>query len=108
MQRLISWLIRIGGVLVLLGAASFAGAQFKARQLLGTRSPVREPASTFAWKGVQDLPGKPRAWVFTYARIQLPDVRRVRIVVSPAGRVLSVAPPDLEDRLEEYRRSLEP
>jgi hypothetical protein len=35
-------------------------------------------------------------------------VRRVRIVVSPTGDVLSVTPSDLEDRLETYRRSLEP
>jgi hypothetical protein len=108
MQRLISWLIRIAFVLVLLGASSFAAAQFKARQLVGPRAPVREPATTLAWKGVQDLPGKPRAWVVTYSQIRLADVRRVRIVVSLTGRVLSVAPPDLEARLEEYRRSLEP
>ena len=108
MQRLISWIIRIAFVLVLLGASSFVAAQFKMRQLLGTRSPVRGSETTFAWKGVQDLPGKPRAWVFTYTQIRLPGVRRVRIVVSPTGDVLSVTPPDLEDRLETYRRSLEP
>ena len=108
MQRLISWLIRIAFVLVLLGGSSYAGAQFKARQLVGPRAPVREPATTLAWEGVQDLPGKPRAWVVTYSQIRLPGVRRVRIVVSLTGRVLSVAPSDLGERLEEYRRSLEP
>lgn len=108
MQRLFSWFIRIAFVLVLLGASSFVAAQFKMRQLLGTRSPVRSSETTFAWKGVQDLPGKPRAWVFTYLQIRLPGVRRVRIVVSPTGRILSVLPPDLEDRLEAYRQSLEP
>jgi hypothetical protein len=46
--------------------------------------------------------------VFTYSQIRLPGVRRVRIVVSPTGEVLSVAPPDLEERLETYRQSLEP
>jgi len=108
MQRLTTWLIRIVVVLGLFAAGSFAGAQFKARQLVGPRSPVREPATTFAYKGVQDLPGKPRAWVVTYSRSRLPDVRRVRIVVSLTGRVLSVTPPDLEDRLDAYGRSLEP
>lgn len=108
MQRLISWLIRIAGVVVLFAGASYAGAQFKTRQLVGPRAPVREPATTLAWQGVQDLPGKPRAWVITYSQIRLPGVRRVRIVVSLTGRILAVAPPDLQDRLEEYRRSLEP
>ena len=108
MQRLISWLIRIAGVLLLFTGASFAGAQFKTRQLVGPRSPVREQATTFAWKGVQDLPGKPRAWVFTYAQTRLPGVRRVRIVVSLTGHILAVTPPDLEARLDEYQRSLEP
>jgi hypothetical protein len=106
--RLFTWLFRIGLVVGLLAAGSFAGAQFKARQLLGPRSPISESQTSFAWKGVQDLPGKPRAWVFTYERIRLPGVRRVRIVVSPRGRILAVSPPDLREQLEAYRRSLEP
>lgn len=105
MRRLI---VLILGIAILLGASSYAGAQFKARQLLGPRSPVGAPASTFAYRGVQDLRGKPRAWVFTYSQIRLPGVRHVRIVVSPTGRVLAVTPPDLRERLEAFRQSLEP
>jgi hypothetical protein len=108
MRRLISWLIRIVFVILLLGVGSYAGARFKAGQLLGPRSPVSSPVSAFAYQGVQDLPGKPRAWVFTYSQIRLPGVTRVRIVVSPTGRVLAVTPRDLEDRIEAYRRSFEP
>jgi hypothetical protein len=108
MRRLIVGLFGSAALLGLLGAASFVGAHFKARQLLGRRSPVRAPASTFAYQGVQDLRGRPRAWVLTYSQIRLPGVRRVRIVVSPTGRVLSVTPPDLKERIEAYRQSLEP
>ena len=108
MQRLISWIIRIAFVVVLLGASSYAGAQFKARQLVGPRAPVREPVTTLAWKGVRDVRGNPRAWVVTYSQSRLPGVQRVRVVVSLTGRVLAVTPPDLVDRLEDYRRSLEP
>jgi hypothetical protein len=108
MRRLISWTIRIAFVLCLLAVGSYAGARFKAGQLLGPGSPVTGPSSAFALKGVRDLPAQPRAWVFTYSQVRLPGVRRVRIVVSPTGRVLSVTPADLEDRLEAYRQSLEP
>jgi hypothetical protein len=108
MQRLISWLIRIAAVLLVLAGASYAAAQYRARQMLGPNSPIRGPSTTFVWKGVQDLPGKPRAWVLTYSTSRLPDVRRVRIVVSPAGRIISVTPADLRNRLDAYQQSLEP
>lgn len=108
MQRLISWLIRLAGVAILLGAASFAVAQLKARQLVGPRAPVRGAETSFAWGGVRDVPGKPRAWVITYTQNRLPGVPRARIIVSLTGRVLAVTPPDLSDRLEAHRRSLEP
>ncbi len=108
MRRLLTWLFRIALLLCLLVAGSYAGAQFKARQFLGPHSPISGPSSTFAYRGVDDLRGKPRAWVFTYSQIRLAGVRGVRIVVSPTGDILSVRPPDLADRLEVYRRSLEP
>jgi hypothetical protein len=108
MQRLISWLIRIAAVLLLLAGASYAAAQYRARQVLGPNSPIRGPSTTFVWKGVQNLPGKPRSWVLTYSTSRLPDVQRVRIVVSPSGTILSVTPPDLRERLDAYRQSLEP
>ena len=108
MRRVISWLIWIVFAALLLGVGSYAGARFKAGQFLGPNSPVRAPVSTFAYNGVQSLPGKPRAWVFTYTQVQLPGVSRVRIVVSPRGRILSVSPPDLEAKLDAYRRSFEP
>ena len=63
---------------------------------------------TFAYEGVEGLEGTPRAWVFTYDRVRLPGVNRARIVVSPTGKVLSTTPPDLEQRIERYKASLEP
>lgn len=105
---LFSRLVLLALAVGLLGAASFAGAQFKARQLLGPRAPVGSPHATLAYQGVEDLPGRPRAWVVTYEQVRLPGVRRIRIVVSLTGKVLSVRPPDLTDQLEAYRRSLEP
>jgi len=108
MRRLISWLFVLAFVACLLALGSYAGARFKAGQLLGPASPVSGPSSSFAFEGVPGVRGRPRAWVITYSQVRLPGVQRVRIVVSLAGKVLSVTPPDLESRLTAYRRSLEP
>jgi hypothetical protein len=107
-RRVIRWLILLAFFGTIAGTGSYAGARFKAGQILGPNSPVEARTSTFAYEGVQDLAGKPRAWVFTYSRIRLEGVRRVRIVVSLTGKVLSVQPPDLERRLDLYRQSLMP
>lgn len=103
--RLLIWAIFFG---VIAGAGSYAGARFKAGQLLGRRPPVDGFSWTFAYEGVEGLEGTPRAWVFTYNRVRLPGVSRARIVVSLAGKVLSTTPPDLEQRIERYQASLEP
>lgn len=108
MSRVISWLFAIAFILGLLAAASFVTAHYRARELLGNNAPVRGPETTFAWDGVPDVRGRPRAWVLTYRQIRLAGVPRVRIVISPTGRVLSVTPPDLSGRIDVYRRSQEP
>ena len=63
MQRLVSWILWTALIGGLLAGASFVAAQYRARELLGSRSPVRGAETTFAWKGVPDLPGKPRAFM---------------------------------------------
>lgn len=103
--RLLIWVIFFGAIAA---AGSYAGARFKAGQLLGRRPPVDGFSWEFAYKGVQDLAGTPRAWVFTYNRVRLPGVQQARIVVSPAGKILSTTPSDLEERIERYKASLEP
>jgi hypothetical protein len=103
-----SWLVWAAFIFGLAAGASFVAAQYRARELLGAQSFVRAPETTFAWKGVADLRGKPRAWVLDYTQIRLPGVRRVRIVVSPTGTILAVTPPDLTARIEAYQRSREP
>ncbi len=108
MRRAIKWLVLVAFAVALVGTGSYAGARFTAGNLLGPRPPVEGRTSTFAYEGVEFLKGNPRAWVFTYSRVQLPGVRRVQIVVSVTGRLLAVRPADLEARLAAYRRSLEP
>lgn len=103
--RLIIWAIFLGAIAA---AGSYAGARFKAGQVLGRRPPVEGFSWTFAYEGVQGLEGTPRAWVFTYDRVRLPGVNQARIVVSLTGKVLSTTPRDLEQRIERYKASLEP
>ena len=108
MRRFIRILIWVAFFGAIAAAGSYAGARFKAGQVLGRRPPVEGFSWTFAYQGVEGLAGQPRAWVFTYDRVRLPGVRQVRIVVSVTGRILSLTPPDLERRIEAYKASLEP
>lgn len=103
--RLLIWALFFGAIAA---AGSYAGARLKAGQVLGRRPPVEGFSWEFAFQGVEGIPGEPRAWVFTYNRVRLPGVRQARIVVSPTGKVLSTTPPDLEQRIERYKASLEP
>jgi hypothetical protein len=103
--RLLIWATFFGAIAA---AGSYAGARLKAGQVLGRRPPVEGFSWTFAFEGVQGVEGNPRAWVFNYSRVRLPGVSQARIVVSPTGKVLSTTPPDLEQRIDRYRASLEP
>ncbi len=108
MRRVIKWLLLVAFAVALVGTGSYAGARFTAGNLLGPRPPVEGRTSAFDYDGVDFITGNPRAWVFTYSRVQLPGVRRVQIVVSVTGKLLAVRPADLETRLAAYQRSLEP
>jgi len=108
-RRVIKALFWLAFALAIVGTGSYASARFTAGELVGgPRSPVEGRTSTFAFRGVESVKGNPRAWVLTYSRVRLPGVNRVRVVVSVAGKLLAVQPPDLEARLAAYRRSLEP
>lgn len=106
-KRLIKLLILALIVGTLLGAASYAGARARVGQLLGPDPPVGGRTITFAVKGVPDLPERPRAWVFVYRTNRL-GVRRVRVYVSLAGKVIATVPANLAQRVEAYARSREP
>ncbi|MDH3497818.1 MAG: hypothetical protein OER21_13740 [Gemmatimonadota bacterium] len=106
--RLLRWLfflLVIGG---LAAAASYAGARATAGKLLGQKPPVSERRTRFAYRGVSELPGNPRAWIITYGRTSLPGVRTVTIYVSPTGALLASRPNNLAERLEAYEQSREP
>jgi hypothetical protein len=108
MARLLKLLLLLALVCVVLGAASYAGARATAGKLVGRDPPMSERIITFAYQGVPELPGRPRAWVITYGRTRLPGVRSAIIYVSPVGRLLATMPRDLDARLDAYEKALEP
>lgn len=106
--RLIKWLIVLAMVGAGLAAASYAGARFTAGRMLGPQPPLSGRTVQFEYKGVEELPGKPRAWVFTYTRSQLPGVRSARIYVTPTGKLITTRPRDLDRRLDAWAKAQEP
>jgi hypothetical protein len=110
--KLLLLLIVVGGIAT---SASYLGARATAGKVVGRNpSPLSERSITFqGWRppgfeGVPDLPNSPRAWVFRYARTELPGVRRATIYVSPTGKLIATRPANLAERLETWRRAQEP
>lgn len=106
--KLLRWLLFlliVGGVAA---AASYAGARATAGKLLGQQPPASDRRTRFAFRGVPELPGTPRAWIITYGRTSLPGVRTVTIYVSITGQLLATRPRNLAERLDAYEQSREP
>jgi hypothetical protein len=107
-KKLVKLLLLLLAVGALLGLTSYVGARATAGKLVGSDPPLTKRSITFAYQGVPDLPGRPRAWVIHYDRTRLPGIRRATIYVSPTGALITTKPKDLATRIEAYRRSLEP
>jgi hypothetical protein len=107
MRRILGWLFLLALVAGALAVVSYAGARATAGKLLGSNPPVSDRSIVFAYEGVPELPGKPRAWVIKYGRTQLPGVPRVAIYVSMTGKLITTRPADLDQRLEAWERNQE-
>ena len=84
--------------------ASYAGARFTAGKMVGPQpNSLGPPSARFAFKGIADLPSKPRAWVLAYPRARGIGKTPVEIYVSPTGELLGTMPKDLSRRLEAQR-----
>jgi hypothetical protein len=106
--RIVKGLFWITLLCGLLAFGSYAGARLAAGRLVGTGKPLAGRETQFAFKGVERLPGRPRAWVFTYSISQLPGVARATIYVSPTGAILAMQPADLDARIDAWERAREP
>ena len=84
--------------------ASYAGARFTAGKMVGPQpNSLGPPSARFAFKGIANLPSKPRAWVLAYPRARGFGTTTVEIYVSPPGELLGTRPKDLPRRLEAQR-----
>ena len=87
-----------------LAGASYAAARFTAGKVTGSASRVMgSPQTAFAFSGVKNLAGAPRAWVVSYPRAQGFPSSPPQIYVSPTGTLLGTRPADLAQRLSAMR-----
>ena len=104
MYRLLKLILLIGLILGLLYGASYAGSRAAAGKVVG-------PSPTFMghrdiqlkYKGVEELEGNPRAWVYTYGPTQLPGVPEAKIYVTLDGKLIRTRPRNLAERVQIFK-----
>lgn len=100
-MRALFLLLVIGAAI---GGASYAGARFTGGKLVGPNPTALGPLATrFAFTGVPNLPGKPRAWVLAYPDATGFGRGGAEIYISVTGDLLGTRPRDLGARLEALR-----
>ena len=108
MGRFFKLLYVVGGVALFLAAYSYLGARMTVGQILGTESPLSERTIHLDYHGVPNLPGHPRAWVFTYRHTQLPGIPVAQFFVSLNAEILGTRPPDLIAQIDKWQKARMP
>jgi YD repeat-containing protein len=103
MGKLIKFLALVALVAALAGGGSYAAAYFAQGKITGVDDPIGARTVKLEWKGIDSLPGKPRAWVFTYSGGKIQGIPRATIWVTPGGDVIATKPRDLQERIERWR-----
>jgi YD repeat-containing protein len=105
MGKLIKFLALVALVAALAGGGSYAAAYFAQGKITGVDDPIGRRTVKLEWKGVDSLPGKPRAWAFTYVNGKVPGIRNATIWVTPTGKLIATRPRDLHDRIDRWREA---
>lgn len=105
MRRFIKLLLIVALGCGAFAAYSYLGARFAAGELLGSDPPLSGRTVQFNFQGVPNLPGKPKAWVFTYSSSRLPGVTGGQIFISYNGRVIATRPTDLAARVDAWEKA---
>jgi hypothetical protein len=106
MARLFWMIVMLGFIGAVAAGISWIGAYVAIGKLLGSPPPeMGSQKTTFLWQGMPHFRGHPRAWRFAFGPTRIPGAERVQIYVDPAGHIIMTDPPDLEARLEAFRRT---
>ena len=108
MQRFFKFVLVVCGLAVAFAAYSYLGARMTVGQILGTESPLAARSIHFEYHGVQSRPGRPRAWVFTYRRSQLPGTPVAQFFVSFNAELIATRPPDLLQQIDKWQKARMP
>lgn len=104
MRRFLKYLL---GLLVIAGVligTSYVGARARAATFLGSPLPELGPREvTFAFGGLQEFAGAPRAWIFNYGPGRLPNTPYFQIYIALTGRLVGTEPRDLQTRLRQFQ-----
>jgi len=101
-------LLKIILVLALIGGlaygASYAGSRAAAGKVVGPNPMfMGQRQIQFHFKGVEELEGNPRVWVYTYGPTELPGVAEAKIYITWDGKLISTRPRNLAERVQIYR-----
>ena len=104
MIRFFKLLLILGLIFGLLYGASYAGSRAAAGKVVGPNPAfMGERKIKLEFKGVEELDGHPRAWVYTYGPTQLPGVPEATIWVTLEGKLIRTRPRNLAERVQVYR-----
>lgn len=99
--RALLWVVVLSGALA---GTSYIAARARAAMFLGSPLPVLGPRRIeFNFEGAGQMPGNPRAWIFTYGPGQLPGTPQFQIFVSVTGQLIGTLPRDLQVRIDQYQ-----
>ncbi len=93
-------LLIIGAALI---GASYGGARLTAGKVVGPNPGLGSLTTEFAFKGIEVLPDRPRAWILAYPEAQEFGREGAEIYVSLTGDLLGTWPEDLAERMEAKR-----
>lgn len=104
MYRFLKFLVVIGLIIGLVYGASYAGSRAAAGKVVGPNpSFMGDRQIELNLKGVEELEGQPRAWIYTYGPTTLPGVREATIYVSLEGKLIRTRPRNLAERIRRFR-----
>ena len=104
MYRLLKIFLALCLVAALLSGYSYVGSRLAAGKVVGPNPDfMGDRKIRLEYKGVEELEGNPRAWVYTYAPTRLPGVREATIYVSLEGKLIRTRPRNLAERVQIYR-----